>query len=427
MADVAPRDQNFKAVIQGTSSADAISPTNIWVNPVTHAVLVEASFSPPALQNVNLTQVGSAAFALGQQLAAASLPVVLTAAQLATLTPPTTVAVTQSTSPWVVAGNKTDNNAAPGATNVGALVAIVTDAQPTATEGFEVLLSADLGKNVRTVSGNLESSGTITTNGSNAFSVDTRGYRNVSLTISGTWTGNLQSQGSNDNSNWFVTNLIDAQDSNNFSHDFGDNRIWYGPLTTRYFRVRSTSFAGTSATVVAEFSQGGNATIYGRAKVQVEGDRDNDDSDEGKPVKIGFKAQSAYPTAVAATDRVNALSDVYGRQVVSGSLRGLKANQITTITASTSETTIVTAVASTFLDMYGIIVTNTSATAVTVAIKDVTAGTTRFNIAVPAGDTRGFMLPESAAIKQSASNNNWTATTQSVTSVIITALTIQNL
>jgi len=45
----------------------------------------------------NLTQVGGATFALGQQLAAASLPIVLTAAQIATLTPLTTVTVTQAT------------------------------------------------------------------------------------------------------------------------------------------------------------------------------------------------------------------------------------------------------------------------------------------------------------------------------------------
>ncbi len=44
----------------------------------------------------NLTKVGSSAFALGQQLAAASLPVVLTAAQITTLTPLATVAATQS-------------------------------------------------------------------------------------------------------------------------------------------------------------------------------------------------------------------------------------------------------------------------------------------------------------------------------------------
>jgi hypothetical protein len=42
-------------------------------------------------QSVNLNQVGGASFALGQQLAAASLPIVLTAAQLTTLTPPAAI------------------------------------------------------------------------------------------------------------------------------------------------------------------------------------------------------------------------------------------------------------------------------------------------------------------------------------------------
>lgn len=63
---------------------------------------VSATFSPSGTQDVNLTKVGGTSFALGQQLAAASLPVVLTAAQISTLTPLSTVAVTQSTSPWVV-------------------------------------------------------------------------------------------------------------------------------------------------------------------------------------------------------------------------------------------------------------------------------------------------------------------------------------
>lgn len=49
---------------------------------------VSATFSPSGTQDVNLKQVGGTTFALGQQLAAASLPIVLTAAQLTTLTPP---------------------------------------------------------------------------------------------------------------------------------------------------------------------------------------------------------------------------------------------------------------------------------------------------------------------------------------------------
>ena len=63
---------------------------------------VSATFSPSGTQDVNLTKVGGSSFALGQQLAAASLPVVLTAAQISTLTPLSTVAVTQSTTPWVI-------------------------------------------------------------------------------------------------------------------------------------------------------------------------------------------------------------------------------------------------------------------------------------------------------------------------------------
>lgn len=159
----------------------------------------------------------------------------------------------------------------------------------------------------------------------------------------------------------------------------------------------------------------------------VSGDVAHDAVDAGEPIKNGGQARTTNPTAVADADRVNFIADKLGKQVVVGSVRDLKANQVTTITASTSETTIVTAVASTFLDLYGIIISNTSATLVNVAIKDATAGTTRFNISVPANDTRGFMLPESGAIKQSATNNNWTATSSaSVSSLVITALTVAN-
>lgn len=50
----------------------------------------------------DLVRVGGTSFSLGQQLAASSLPVVLTAAQISTLTPLSTVTVNQGTSPWVV-------------------------------------------------------------------------------------------------------------------------------------------------------------------------------------------------------------------------------------------------------------------------------------------------------------------------------------
>src|SRR5271157_926018 len=60
-----------------------------------------------------------------------------------------TVAVTQSTSPWVTTGNLTHNNAAPAANNVGVLPAVASTAAPTYTTGDQVLLSTDLSGNLR--------------------------------------------------------------------------------------------------------------------------------------------------------------------------------------------------------------------------------------------------------------------------------------
>lgn len=150
-------------------------------------------------------------------------------------------------------------------------------------------------------------------------------------------------------------------------------------------------------------------------------------ADSGNPVKIGGKARTTQPTAVVDAQRVDALFDKLGKQIVVGSIRALKGRQVTTITASTAETTIVTADASNANDLYYLLFTNSSATPITVTIKDSTAGTTAFTFAVPATATVGFALIESAAAKQTAANTNWTATSSaSVTSLFITALYVAN-
>lgn len=138
------------------------------------------------------------------------------------------------------------------------------------------------------------------------------------------------------------------------------------------------------------------------------GDVAHDGGDSGNPVKIGFQARQTNPTAVADADRVNGIADDIGRQVVvMGQVRDLMTDQTTTITSSTSETTILAAVASTFLDVTAIMVTNTSATDVNVDIRDTTGGSVRFTIAVKAGTTAGAVLPR--PIKQATVNTNWTA------------------
>lgn len=156
------------------------------------------------------------------------------------------------------------------------------------------------------------------------------------------------------------------------------------------------------------------------------GDVAHDAVDSGNPVKIGGTARTSSPTAVADGDRVNASFTKTGKMLTAYSPRELVTTQQTTITSSTSETTVLTAGgAGVFLDVTGVIVTNTSATATKVTFKDATAGTTRFVLQVPATETRGFVVPVPHV--QASANNNWTATCgTSVASVEITMLAIKN-
>lgn len=91
--------------------------------------------------------------------------------------------------------------------------------------------------------------------------------------------------------------------------------------------------------------------------------------------------------------------------------------------SNNSETTIVTADAAHYLDLYALILTNTSGTATTVTIKDSTSGTTKVVIEVPATDTRGMIVGSNAGLKQTAKNNNWTATCSTgVSTLEVTAM-----
>lgn len=154
------------------------------------------------------------------------------------------------------------------------------------------------------------------------------------------------------------------------------------------------------------------------------GDVAHDSADSGNPVKIGVEARSTLPGAVTDGDRADATGDLFGRQYVQHTNRALRGNQQTTITSSTTETTVYTAAGvNVFADVYGVIVSNTSATAVCVDFKDATAGTLRFTLCAPATGSAGFMVPASDGHKQATANNNWTATcSASVASVKITIL-----
>lgn len=141
---------------------------------------------------------------------------------------------------------------------------------------------------------------------------------------------------------------------------------------------------------------------------------------------LGVRNDTLASTTSASGDYSQKSVDTSGIQIVAGAPRLLKARQVTTLTSTTTETTIVTAIASTFNDLYGLVLSNTSATATEVTIRDATAGGTISSFMVPAGDTRGFMLPLDSAIPQATVNNNWTATcSTSVASLKITALYVK--
>lgn len=135
----------------------------------------------------------------------------------------------------------------------------------------------------------------------------------------------------------------------------------------------------------------------------------HDSADSGKPVKIGGKARTTNPTAVSDADRVDATFDDIGRiVVVPHQVRDLVATQATTITNSTTETTIVTAAASTFHDLVHLTLTNASATAVVATLRDATGAGTACNYALAAngGITLAYPTPK----KQGTVNTNWTVT-----------------
>jgi hypothetical protein len=159
-----------------------------------------------------------------------------------------------------------------------------------------------------------------------------------------------------------------------------------------------------------------------------------------QPVSIAAAVTVAQPTAANLNATVVGSVSITGTAAVSGTvtanqggapwrsvgaLRSAKGVQKTSITVNT-ETTVVTAGAG-FNDVYAIVVTNKSATGVSVDFRDATAGTVRMTLAAPANDTRGFTVAVDSAMIQAVAANNWTATVSAaVTSIEITMLYVGN-
>lgn len=138
-------------------------------------------------------------------------------------------------------------------------------------------------------------------------------------------------------------------------------------------------------------------------------------------------SQATVPPPVEAGQPVYALGDTYGRQVVMvNGQRDLIDKTGTTISASTTETTII-ASGTGFNDLFLLLVSNTStATSTRIDFRDQTAGTILFSLqSVGGANPVGFVLP--SPIPQTRRSQNWTATcATSTTDIRILAGWVKN-
>ena len=170
--------------------------------------------------------------------------------------------------------------------------------------------------------------------------------------------------------------------------------------------------AANQALEIAEL-QDINAALNDSTPAAVYGATAHDSSVSSVPPVIsGGEAGDAIPTAVSADgDAVRRWSDRYGRGIVAAAPRARIGRAVQTITSDTAEKDLIAAgAAGVFRDVYRLVITNRSATAVNVTIRDVAAGGTPMIYAVPAGETRGFSGPVDAASLQTTAANKWTAT-----------------
>lgn len=325
--------------------------------------------------------------AQGQALSSASLPVVLPAAQITTLTPPTTITA----------------NAGMGTFTVG----------------------QGTGTNLHTVvdSGSITVSGTVTTTPPSNASTNLAQIAGstVSTAASGViLIGNADGSGNKLTTNSTTTASKFALDQNVISI------LGTAPTTAGFLDVkgadgnvfvRQTTAANLNATVVGTGTfavQAGSSTATGSAV-------------PANAFYHGINARTSLPTAASSGNLTGAMGDKFGRTVVipQGMRDIISPITQNTLTATTTETALITAVASTLIDILSIIVMNTSLTACQVDFRDSTGGTIRFSLFVPGNDTRGIVF--NVPMPQNTANNNWTVKCgTSVSSIIVSGSYIAN-
>lgn len=238
----------------------------------------------------------------------------------------------------------------------------------------------------------------------------------------------FQTSGDASQTNVVSTSMFPATSTNStgtVTSTTSASQTYHGPRTGRYFRISSNLAGGNTATLVLTFFTNASAmNSYGGITVS-----SNSATGSAVPANAYYQAgdaATALPSAASPGNLTGIMVDKFGRPIIlNNAMRDIMGTQTTTISASTSETTIITQAASIFNDLVSVFISNTSATAVRVDIRDTTGGSVIFQLYIPAGDMRGLSL--STPWPQTTVNTNWTAqSSASVTDLRVSALFIKN-
>lgn len=190
---------------------------------------------------VNVTQIGGSAISLGQALAAASLPVVLTASQLTTLTPPSNTGYALDSSLTTIDTDLKSNITLHAGSNTIGQVNIL-DSSGNNIDSIAINAS----RSVLVALPNSGGSGSISSlNGTYTTSTSIPGT--VVFAISGTWSATLTFQG-DINGTWVAINVTDISTGNIVTTTTSNgNFIASGPYDQ--FRIIATAYSSGTASI----------------------------------------------------------------------------------------------------------------------------------------------------------------------------------
>lgn len=206
-------------------------------------------FATSAKQDTLQTSVSSLdtkAPALGQALAAGSVPIVLTASQLTILTPPAAI------TGFATAANQTTELASLASIDAGTPAAL---GQTTMSASMPVAIASNQ-SNLPVLPAQLDVTGSVTS-ATNLFSQDATGYAGVVVQVTSAGSScTITYEASNDNTTWYGYNVGTDPTSPTSTFPFGTSttlRMIYFPLTARYFRARVSTYGGGTVSINAHF------------------------------------------------------------------------------------------------------------------------------------------------------------------------------